>query len=150
MRTECTSHPLAFHGVGRRAVLARCAGGTLTSDGGAVLLREVERVTGILRGFSACLRDGRDPARVRHAVGALVRQRVYGLALGYEDPTDHQRLRHDPLLAVLAEAADPTGPLAGKRTLNRLALSAVGIGATERRSATRRLRSIMRPWTSAS
>ena len=67
-------------------VLARFAGGTLTSNGGAVLLREVERVRGILRGMAACLRDGRDPARVRHAVGALVRQRVYGLALGYEDP----------------------------------------------------------------
>ena len=132
MLRECTPHALAFHGVGRRAVLERFAGGTLTSDGSAVLLREVERVTGLLRGFAACFRDARDPARVRHAVGALVRQRVYGLALGYEDLTDHERLRPDPLLAVLAEAADLTGQLACKRTLNRLALSAAAIGATER------------------
>ena len=132
MRTECTPHPLAFHGVGRRAVLARCAGGTLTSDGGAVLLREVERVTGILLGFAACFRDGRDPARIRDAVGALVRHRVYGPALGYENLHDRERLRHDPLLAVLADADDLTVPLAGKRTLNRLELSAAAIGATER------------------
>jgi hypothetical protein len=113
-------------------VLARFDGGTLTSDGGAVLLREVERVTGILRGFAACFRDGRDPARVRHPVATLVRQRVYGLALGYEDLNDHEQLRHDPLLAVLAEAEDLSAPLAGKSTLNRLELSAATRDASER------------------
>ncbi len=80
MRTECTTSALHFQEAGRRAVVARFDGGTLTTEGGAVLLREVERVTGILRGFTACFRDGRAPARVRHSVASLVRQRVYGLA----------------------------------------------------------------------
>ena len=132
MPTECTPNALRFHAVGRRAVLARSDGGTLTTDGGAVLLREVERVTGILRGFTACFRDGRAPTRVRHSVAALVRQRVYGLALGYEDLNDHDQLRHDPLLAVLAETEELTAPLAGKRTVNRLELRAAAIGAPER------------------
>lgn len=132
LRTACKSRALAFQAAGRRAVLARFDGGALTSDGGAVLLHEVERVTGILREFAACCRDGRDPARIRHPVAALVRQRVYGLALGYEDLNDHEQLRHDPLLAVLAEAEDLTAPLAGKSTLNRLALSAATRDARER------------------
>ncbi|MEO6446461.1 MAG: transposase, partial [Gemmatimonadaceae bacterium] len=132
MPTECTPPALQFQAVGRRTVRARFDGGTLTSDGGAVLLREVERGTGIVRGFAACFRDGRDPARVRHPVATLVRQRVYGLALGYEDLTDHAQLRHDPLLAVLAEADDLTAPLAGKSTLNRLELRAAAIGPRER------------------
>ena len=115
---------------------ARFDGGALTSDGGAVLLREVDRATGILRRFAGCFTDARDPARVTHPVthpvAALVRQRVYGLALGYDDLNDHDRLRRDPLLAVLAEADDLTAPLAGKSTLNRLELSAATVGATER------------------
>ena len=132
MDTECTPDPLRFQEVGGRAVLARFDGGALTSDGGAVLLREVERATGVLRRFAGCFTDYRDPARVTHPVGALVRQRVYALALGYEDLNDHDALRHDPLLAVLAEADDLTAPLAGKSTLNRLELSAATVGGDER------------------
>lgn len=79
---------------------------------------------GILTQFAACFRDARDPVRITHSVSALVRQRVYGLALDYEDLNDHDQLRHDPLFAVLAEADDLTGPPAGKSTLNRLELSA--------------------------
>jgi hypothetical protein len=108
METECTAGTLQFQAVARRAVQARFDCGALTSDGGAVLLREVDRVTGILAQFTACFRDARDPARITHPVGTLVRQRVYGLALGYEDLNDHDQLRHDPLFAVLAEAADLT------------------------------------------
>ncbi len=132
MRTECTPGTLHFQAVARRTVQARFDGGALTSDGGAVLLREIDRVTGILTQFAACFRDARDPARITHPVSALVRQRVYGLALGYEDLNDHDQLRHDPLFAVLAEAADLTAPLAGKSTLNRLELSAVTVAEAER------------------
>jgi hypothetical protein len=132
METECTVGTLQFQAVARRAVQARFDGGALTSDGGAVLLREVDRVTGILAQFAACFRDARDPARLTHPVAALVRQRVYGLALGYEDLNDHDQLRHDPLFAVLAEAADLTAPLAGKSTLNRLELSAATVAEAER------------------
>src|SRR5665213_171009 len=132
MPTECRAETLAFQEVGRRAVVAQFNGGALTSDGGAVLLREVERTTGILSGFAACFHDDRDPARITHSVAALVRQRVYALALGYEDLNDHEQLRHDPLFAVLAEADDLTAPLAGKSTLNRLELSAATVGEKER------------------
>jgi hypothetical protein len=112
--------------------VGRFDGGALTSDGGAVLLREVERATGILHQFAACFRDYRDPARVQHSVAALIRQRVYGLALGYEDVNDHDALRHDPLFAVLAEADDLSTALAGKSTLNRLELSGATIADAER------------------
>ena len=132
MTTECTTGTLRFQAVGGRAVQARFDGGTLTSDGGGVLLREVDRATGILGRFAGCFTDHRDPARVTHPVAALVRQRVYALALGYEDLTDHETLRRDPLLAVLAEAADLSAPLAGKSTLNRLELSGAAVEGGER------------------
>lgn len=143
MPTECTTESFAFQEAHGRAVVARFDGGTLTSDGGALLLREVERATGIVRQFTTCFTDHRDPSRIEHAVPALVAQRVYGLALGYEDLNDHDALRADPLLAVLAGSADPTGTvrrcardvgkaLAGKSTLNRLELTLAVPEATER------------------
>jgi hypothetical protein len=109
-------------------------GGDISSDGGALLLREVEERTGLLRQFAACFVDHRDPDLIEHTVAELVAQRVYGLALGYEDLCDHDDLRRDPLLAVLVGKTDPTGqdrarvrdrgqPLAGKSTLNRLELT---------------------------
>src|ERR1700689_2039803 len=104
MTTECTTEQLQFQAIGGREVRAGFDGGTLTSDGGGGLLREVERATGILRGFAGCFTAARDPTRVTHSVATLVRQRVYALALGYEDLNDHDALRTDPLLAVLAEA----------------------------------------------
>jgi hypothetical protein len=111
-------------------------GGTISSDAGGLLLREVEKRTGILRQFAACFVDHRDPDLVEHTVQELVAQRIYGLALGYEDLNDHDQLRRDPLLATLVGKADPTGqgrvrerdrgkPLAGKSTLNRLELTPV-------------------------
>jgi hypothetical protein len=132
MQTECTTGALTFQGVAGRAVVARFDGGTLTSDGGAVLLREVDRATNLLGQFAACFTDHRDPARVTHPVAALVRQRVYGLALGYEDLNDHDALRHDPLLAVLAESTDLAAPGAGKSTLNRLELTGATVGTDAR------------------
>ena len=106
-------------------------------------MREVEKRTGILAQFAACFGDHRDPARVEHTVEELVAQRVYALALGYEDLNDHDPLRHDPLLAVLVEKDDPRGAsrarerdqgqaLAGKSTLNRLELPAAEVAEDER------------------
>ncbi len=136
MTTECNRLSFAFHPLGRRDVVARFDGGRITSDAGGLLLREVERETGILRRFAACFTDHRDPDLIEHSVEDLVAQRVYGLALGYEDLNDHDALRSDPLLAVLVGKADPLGqdrsrkrdkgkPLAGKSTLNRLELTPV-------------------------
>jgi len=110
-------------------------GGSISSDGGAVLLREVEKRTGIISQFANCFKDFRKVKGVEHTVAELVGQRVYGLALGYEDLNDHDGLRSDPLLAVLVEKKDPTGKdrrragdrdkaLAGKSTLNRMELGA--------------------------
>jgi hypothetical protein len=143
MRTECIPETFAFQALGRREVWARFDGGRITSDAGALLLRETERGTGILRRFAACFTDHRDPDRIEHTVGELIAQRVYALCLGYEDLNDHDALRHDPLLAVLADKVDPSGEsrrrkrdrgkaLAGKSTLNRLELTPVRAGSKSR------------------
>ena len=141
--TECNQTTFAFHPLGSREVVARFDGGTITSDAGGLLLREVERRTGILRQFAACFTDHRDPDLIEHTVAELVAQRVYALALGYEDLNDHDDLRSDPLLAVLVGKADPTGQsrvrrrdvgkaLAGKSTLNRLELTPADATADSR------------------
>ena len=134
MSTECTQERFDFHPLNRRDVVARFDGGEITSDAGALLLREVERRTKILRQLSSCFTDHRDPERIEHSVFELLAQRVYGLALGYEDVNDHDRLRHDPLMGLLAEKSDPRGgdrrcakdkgrAVAGKSTLNRFELT---------------------------
>lgn len=134
MKTECSGTQLEFQGVGSRRVQAAFNGGHITSDGGALLLREVDERLSISRRFAACFEDHRDPEWIEHTVEELVRQRVYGLALGYEDLNDHEDLRRDPLLAVAAGKVDPEGQgrrraqdkgcaLAGKSTLNRLELT---------------------------
>lgn len=143
MTTECNGKLFEFHLLGQREVRADFDGGTITSDGGGLLLREVEKRTGIVKRFASCFRDHRQPERIEHTVGELVAQRVYGLALGYEDLNDHDQLRQDPLLAVLAEKKDPTGEsrvrerdqgkaLAGKSTLNRLELTKAEVSEEER------------------
>ena len=143
MLTECNTREFDFQGLGRRAVTARFDGGAVTSDAGGLLLREVEAKTGMLRRFAACFRDHRDPELIEHSVYELLAQRVYALALGYEDLNDHDALRHDPLLAVLVGKGDPTGgdrrrkrdrgkSLAGKSTLNRLELTPTGADAKSR------------------
>ena len=137
MTTECNSSYLDFPMVGRRQVLADFDGGDISSDGGVLLLRETERLTGIVRQFAACFTDHRNPDLVEHTAEELIAQRVYALALGYEDLNDHDDLRRDPLLAAVVGKPDPTGktrqrerdrgkPLAGKSTLNRLELTPVG------------------------
>jgi Transposase DDE domain group 1 len=137
MTTECNSAYLDFPMLGPRQVLADFDGGDISSDGGALLLRRTEELTGIIRQFAACFADHRNPDLIEHHVGELVAQRVYGLALGYEDLNDHDDLRCDPLLATVVGKADPTGnsrlrrrdrgkALAGKSTLNRLELTPVG------------------------
>lgn len=134
MKTECTPNTFQFHPLNRREVVAHFNGGKITSDGGGLLLRETERITGMIHQFAACFRDHRDQDLIEHTVEDLIAQRVYALALGYEDLNDHDDLRHDPLLAVLVGKNDPLGDhrlraqdrgkaLAGKSTLNRLELT---------------------------
>ena len=100
MKTDCNLPLFDFQPLGKREVVASFDGGTLTSDAGGLLLREVEERCGIIRQFSECFRDYRNPARIEHRVDTLVAQRVYGIALGYEDLNDHDDLRVDPLLAA--------------------------------------------------
>jgi len=143
MKTECNRKSLEFHPLGRRRIVGRFDGGMISSDAGGLLLRECERATRMISQFAGCFTDHRDAEQIEHAVEALVAQRVYGLALGYEDLNDHDALRHDPLLAALVEKLDPTGQerkrasdrgkaLAGKSTLNRLELTKEGATASER------------------
>ena len=103
--------------------MARFDCGTLTSDGGALLLPEEDWATNLLGQFAACFTDHCDPTRVTHPVASLVRQRVYWLALCYEDLNHHDAPRHDPLVAMLAESPDLAAPGAGRSTLNRLELT---------------------------
>ena len=124
MSTECNQFAFGFHPQKRREIRAQFDGGAITSDGGGLLLREVEKRIGILRQFAACFTDYRNPDLLEHPVEEMVAQRVYGLALGYEDLNDHEELRNDPLLAVLVEKSHPGNEaLAGKSTLNRLELT---------------------------
>jgi len=102
--------------------VARFDGGTISSDGGAVLLRQTDQRLDLLPRLAQCFLDGRDPDRVQHSVQEMISQRVYGLALGYEDINDHEQLRSDPLFSVLAGREEIEKPLAGKSTLNRLEL----------------------------
>src|SRR4051812_45644012 len=122
LATECTQSRFEFAGAWSRSVVARFDGGKISSHGGGLLLQQVEKRIGLLNRFSDCFLDGRDQKRVRHGVRAMLGQRVYGLALGYEDLNDHEQLREDPLLMLLAGSAQPDKPLAGKSTLNRLEL----------------------------
>lgn len=144
MVTECNPTQLEFHALEQRKVIGKFDGGNITSDAGGLLLREVEKRAGIIGGFAKCFEDLRDPELIEHTVAELVAQRVYGLALGYEDLNDHDELRADPLLAVLVGKADPEGhdrlrprdkgkAMAGKSTLNRLELTPVQPTATEQR-----------------
>jgi len=119
--TECNRQRLLFSSLGRQRVQADFAGGTLTSDAGGLLLREVDRRCGLIDALSGCLSDPRDPRRITHALRTMLAQRIYGLALGYEDLNDHASLRRDPLFAILADQRpDPAQPLASAPTLCRL------------------------------
>lgn len=133
METDCIGKPIEFQDLGSRKVTGNFDGGDISSDGGSLLLREVEERTHIIEQFAKCFIDHRDQNFVEHSVRDLIAQRVYGITLGYEDLNDHDDLRGDPMLAVLVGKEDPKGEertrerdrgkaLAGKSTLNRLEL----------------------------
>ena len=130
MPTECTLERFEFEAVGRRAVVACFDGGDITSNAGALLLGQVDRGLGLTRRFAACFTDRRDPRFVEHRVETLVGQRIFGLALGYEDLVDHDELRKDPTLAVLAGKFRPPDLIDFSMTPNRR-LSAVRCQETE-------------------
>jgi len=147
MNTVCTKYiitkQLQFQALGKRKVEAMFDGGAITTDAGALLLRELDKAVNILKDFSRCFTDYRDRRYVEHSVNELISQRVYGICLGYEDLNDHDRLRNDPLLAVVCEKNDPEGEgrklerdrgkaLAGKSTLQRLETAAEQLEDKER------------------
>jgi hypothetical protein len=121
--TECNQETFAFTAHFSRRVVAGFSAGQVSSDGGALLLREVDRKINLLGRLAGCFRDGRAPLLVKHRLPEMLAQRIYGLALGYEDLNDHEQLRSDPLLAVLSGKPELDEPLAGKSTLNRLELT---------------------------
>src|SRR5256886_636943 len=127
MPTECIAEQFDFGTVEGRAVEAAFDAGVVTSDAGALLLRATDRAVGMIGRFAACFHDERQPDLIEHEVATLVGQRVFGIALGYEDLNDHDELRHDPLMGVLAgklaARREDCAPVAGKSTLNRLELS---------------------------
>ena len=127
--TECIQSGFGFKACGSREIVARFDGGTISSDGGAFLLRQTDQRLNLLPRLAECFLDGRDQARVDHSVLEMLSQRVYGLALGYEDINDHEQLRNDPVFGILAGREELEEPLAGKSTLNRMEL---GSGAKDR------------------
>jgi hypothetical protein len=124
MPTECISELFGFEPVERRQLVASFDGGTMTSDAGALLLGATDRAVRLIDRFAACFSDCRVAELIEHEVRTLVSQRVFGIALGYEDLVDHDQLRHDPVMAVLAGKLQARrkdcAPVAGKSTLNRL------------------------------
>jgi hypothetical protein len=138
--TDCREQSWLFQDLGNRKVEVDFGGGYLSSDGGGLILRELERHSGLLRDFSGCFVDYRDQRYVEHSVQELVSQRIHGLVLGYEDLNDHDHLRLDPIHGLIAGKSDPLGQdrilerdkgkaLAAHSTLNRLELSAEAIDA---------------------
>jgi hypothetical protein len=124
MPTQCSRDLFGYEVVEGRQVVAAFDGGDHTTDAGGLLLGATDRAIGVVGRFAACFDDGRAQAQVEHTVAAMVAQRVFGIALGYEDLLDHDHLRHDPVLATLAgklaAKRQNCAPLAGKSTLNRL------------------------------
>ena len=118
--TECNRKPLAFSSLFRRKISADFDGGQITSDAGGLLLREVDQRIGLTRALANCIADPRDPDKVIHDVQTMLVQRIGGIALGYEDLNDHDALRIDPVMQMLAEQSpDPSRPLASPATLCR-------------------------------
>jgi hypothetical protein len=124
MPTQCNQDSFAFATVEGRRVEAAFDGGAVSSEAGALLLGATDRAVRLMDRFAACFHDARRPELIEHQVGTLVGQRVVAIALGYEDLIDHDELRHDPVLAVLAGKLKACrcdcAALAGKSTLNRL------------------------------
>ena len=126
MPTECSAALFEFARVEGRSVVAGFDGGKITSDAGALLLGASDQAIGLIDRFARCFSDRRSPELVEHTVATLVGQRIFGIALGYEDVLDHDDLRHDPIMAVLAgklaARRKNCASVAGKSTLNRLEL----------------------------
>ena len=122
--TECIQSSFGFTACGSREIVARFDGGTISSDGGAFLLRQTDKRLNLLPRLAECFLDGRRQALTDHTVLEMLSQRVYGLALGYEDVNDHEQLRKDPVFGILAGREELDEPLAGKSTLNRMELGA--------------------------
>ena len=122
--TECTQSGFGFEACGSREIVARFDGGTISSDGGAFLLRQTDKRLNLLPRLAECFLDDRNQDLIEHSVLEMISQRVYGLALGYEDLNDHEQLRTDPVFGILAGREELDEPLAGKSTLNRMELGA--------------------------
>ena len=124
MQTDRSAPQVAFEGFGSRQVVGNFDGGAISSNGGAVMLREADRAISLTQAVARCVIDRRDPDLIVHRIETLLAQRIHGLALGYEDLNDHEDLRHDPVLGLLSDRLEPKradcAPLAGKSTLNRL------------------------------
>ncbi|HEV7880974.1 IS1380 family transposase [Bradyrhizobium sp.] len=127
MPTDCIPTLFDFAPVEGRKVVANFDGGAITSDAGGLLLGATDKVLGLTRRLAACFKDHRDPDLIEHRLETLLTQRITAIALGYEDLIDHDQLRHDPIMAVLAgkltASRSDCAPVAGKSTLNRLELS---------------------------
>jgi Transposase DDE domain group 1 len=120
--TECIQETFCFAAHFSRCVEAGFTAGQVSSDGGALLLRQADRKVNLLGRLTACFGDARNPAQIEHQLPEMLAQRIYGLALGYEDLNDHEQLRTDPLIGLLSGKRKLDEPLAGKSTLNRLEL----------------------------
>ena len=143
MKTHCNQKTFDFQTQNSRKIVAHFNGGNITSDAGGLLLQQTERITGIISQFADCFTDHRNPDSSEFTANELLAQRIFALALGYEDLNDHDQLRNDPLLAVMVGKKDPSGkdrlhkrdkgkPLAGKSTLNRLELTPVRANKSSR------------------
>jgi Transposase DDE domain group 1 len=137
--TECNQSSFGFEACGRREIVARFDGGTISSDGGALLLRQTDRRLSLLPRLAECFLDGRNQELIDHTIQEMLAQRVYGLALGYEDINDHEQLRKDPVFGVLAGREALDQPLAGNSTLDRMELG-TGIKSDTRRSRSGKMR----------
>jgi hypothetical protein len=143
LQTQCNHIDFEFQAHNRKKVISNFNGGHITSDGGAILLREFEKRKNILKRFAECFTDYRKQDAIEHSVEELISQRIFGIMLGYEDLNDHDELRRDVFLSLLSGKKDPTGQdrrlerdkgcaLAGKSTLNRLELTSEEASETER------------------
>ncbi len=122
--TECNQSSFGFEACGKKDIVARFDGGTISSDGGALLLRQTDQRLNLLPRLAECFLDGRNQNQVEHTIQEMLAQRIYGLALGYEDLNDHEQLRTDPVFGILAGREELDTPLAGKSTLNRFEMGA--------------------------
>jgi hypothetical protein len=119
--TECKDQSWLFQDLGSRKVEVDFGGGYPSSDGGGLILRELERHNGLLRDLSGCFVDYRDQRYIEHSVQELLSQRIYGLVLGYENLNDHDHLRRDPVHGLICGKRDPVRPFVGDLTKGKRA-----------------------------